>query len=262
VTCVSGSKTVTGELTPDGGSVVYSIVLANGGSQTQLDRPGNELTDDLNDPSLNPNARLTFVSASATSGTTTNSGNTVFWNGSIPAAGSVTVTISARTNLGTAGLQAQNRASISYDRNNDGTNESTAQTNITVFQVGTGHTNYYTITPCRLVDTRNANGPLGGPALTANTPRTFQLTGSCALPSTAKALSLNLTVVSPTAGGSVALYPAFIPPTGTTSISYSTGQTRANNAVITLNAGQVQALAGQAGGTTTHLLIDVNGYFQ
>lgn len=31
------------------------------------------------------------------------------------------------------------------------------------------------ITPCRIVDTRGANGPFGGPALVANATRTFNL---------------------------------------------------------------------------------------
>jgi hypothetical protein len=36
---------------------------------------------------------------------------------------------------------------------------------------------FYTVTPCRLADTRNANGPLGGPALQPGAVRPFTLTG-------------------------------------------------------------------------------------
>ena len=32
---------------------------------------------------------------------------------------------------------------------------------------------FYTVTPCRVVDTRNSSGPFGGPALAANSDRTF-----------------------------------------------------------------------------------------
>jgi len=40
------------------------------------------------------------------------------------------------------------------------------------------------------------------------------------------------------------------------------GQTRANNAVVTLNAaGELAAFVGQATGTV-HAVIDVNGYFE
>jgi hypothetical protein len=48
------------------------------------------------------------------------------------------------------------------------------------------------MTPCRLVDTRAASGPLGGPGLKAGKTRTFVLTGVCGVPASAKALSVNL----------------------------------------------------------------------
>src|SRR5262249_7794479 len=37
--------------------------------------------------------------------------------------------------------------------------------------------NFYTLTPCRVIDTRNPTGPLGGPALVAATDRLFNLAG-------------------------------------------------------------------------------------
>lgn len=37
---------------------------------------------------------------------------------------------------------------------------------------------FYPITPCRLVDTRQPNGPLGGPVMNANTTRAFPLMSS------------------------------------------------------------------------------------
>lgn len=54
-----------------------------------------------------------------------------------------------------------------------------------------------TVTPCRVVDTRGANGPFGGPALVGNASRTFNLpSGPCAgIPSNAAAYSLNFTVI-------------------------------------------------------------------
>ncbi|MGD0908065.1 MAG: choice-of-anchor D domain-containing protein, partial [Candidatus Acidiferrales bacterium] len=55
---------------------------------------------------------------------------------------------------------------------------------------------FYPVTPCRVVDTRNPNGSFGGPSITGNTSRTFPLpTGACNLPGTAQAYSLNLAVV-------------------------------------------------------------------
>jgi uncharacterized repeat protein (TIGR02543 family) len=50
------------------------------------------------------------------------------------------------------------------------------------------------LAPCRVVDTRNPNGPLGGPAL--NGARNFPIRGgTCGIPSNALAYSLNITVV-------------------------------------------------------------------
>src|SRR5262245_3083791 len=40
---------------------------------------------------------------------------------------------------------------------------------------------YFTVTPCRLIDTRNPAGPYGGPALTAGVNRTFTVTGQCGI---------------------------------------------------------------------------------
>src|SRR6185436_14347283 len=49
---------------------------------------------------------------------------------------------------------------------------------------------FFTLPPCRLVDTR-----IDLPALQPGAQRTFVLTGACGVPSTARALSVNLTAV-------------------------------------------------------------------
>jgi hypothetical protein len=49
----------------------------------------------------------------------------------------------------------------------------------------------------------------------------------------------------------------------TSTINFSAGQTRANNAVVTLGAdGGIAFISGQASGNTVDLIVDVNGYFQ
>jgi hypothetical protein len=120
---------------------------------------------------------------------------------------------------------------------------------------------FYTVTPCRLADTRNANGPLGGPALQPGTVRPFTLTGVCGVPVTAKALSLNVTVTQPSAPGFLVLYPGGQLKPQTSSLNFSMGQTRANNAVLPLEdgTGVLQVLAADG---PVHLILDVNGYFQ
>jgi hypothetical protein len=122
---------------------------------------------------------------------------------------------------------------------------------------------FYTVAPCRIVDTRQAAGPLGGPALSGGTDRIFVLIGACDVPADAKAISLNLTVVGPNGNGDLRLYPAGSARPLVSAINYAIGQTRANNAVAALGAGgDVAVRCDQPGGTTVQLILDVNGYFK
>jgi hypothetical protein len=122
---------------------------------------------------------------------------------------------------------------------------------------------YFTLTPCRLIDTRNAAGALAGPALKGNTARTFTLAGACGIPANARALVLNATVTSPTAAGDLAIYPAGVAPPLTSVINYTAGRTRANNLTVSVNAqGQVTVRCDQATGTTVQFILDVDGYYQ
>jgi len=115
--------------------------------------------------------------------------------------------------------------------------------------------------PCRIVDTRGAAGATGGPALVANATRDFHLTGSCGVPTGAVALAVNVTVTQGGAPGDLRIFPAGTETPGTTVINFPAGQTRANNAVLTLNAtGDVTVLLEAA--SSAHLILDVNGYFQ
>jgi uncharacterized repeat protein (TIGR03803 family) len=123
-------------------------------------------------------------------------------------------------------------------------------------------TAFFSVTPCRLVDTRNANGPLGGPALAAGASRTFVLAGNCNIPPTATALAVNVAVTSPTATGNLTLYPGGIARPVTSTINYNIGGTRANNAIVRLGpAGDLVVYCGQGSGTA-QMVLDVNGYFQ
>jgi len=123
---------------------------------------------------------------------------------------------------------------------------------------------FYTTTPCRLVDTRGADGPLGGPALEASggTDRSFALTGTCSVPPEATSLSVNVSVVSGTGGGKLSIYPGDGALSGTSTISFAAGQTRANNAVIQLATdGSGTIRVNNTAPAPVHFLLDVNGYF-
>ena len=121
---------------------------------------------------------------------------------------------------------------------------------------------YHTVAPCRLADTRQPPGPAGGPALGSGTPRTFAVAGACGVPATALAVALNLTAVSPSAAGNLTVFPAgtFQPPTS--NLNFTAGQTRSNNAVVQFQAGSVTISYTAAGGATVQVVVDVVGYFE
>ena len=124
-----------------------------------------------------------------------------------------------------------------------------------------GPLQFHTLTPCRIVDTRNAAGPYGGPALAAGTARAFAIAGQCGVPADAGAVALNVTVTNPTSPGSLTVYPGtgLVPGTGT--VFFAAGRTRANNTTIGLVGGAVTVADRQATGTVD-LIVDVSGYYR
>jgi hypothetical protein len=127
---------------------------------------------------------------------------------------------------------------------------------------GVGGTSFHTLAPCRIADTRNPAGPQGGPALAAGAARTFPVSGVCAIPPTAKAVAVNLTVVLPTTGGYLTVYPAGTPLPLASTLNFRAGIVRANNAVLPLSAGgQITVFCGMGSGSTDFLL-DVTGWFE
>lgn len=139
---------------------------------------------------------------------------------------------------------------------------------------------YYAVSPCRVYDTRTgapSAGGTGGGIISSATVRTFMLRGLCGIPANASAVSLNLTIVNPTALAGdlrIAPYPGAFPDVSTS--NYYQNETIANGAIVplgTVTAGNpdfqvLGAGCGVIGGvytcTNTFLydfLIDVNGYF-
>jgi hypothetical protein len=120
---------------------------------------------------------------------------------------------------------------------------------------------YFTATPCRLVDTRDPVGPDGGPALQPGVTRTFALAANCGIPVTAKALSVNITAVEPTSNGNLSLFPAGETPPTASSINFQAGLTRANNALLSLSAaGAIEVLSNTT--APVDFILDVTGWFE
>jgi hypothetical protein len=125
---------------------------------------------------------------------------------------------------------------------------------------------FFSVTPCRIVDTRNPNGVTGGPALTAGSPRNFPIAAQCGVPSSAKAATLNVTIVGPTADGFLSIWPFNTALPTVSTINASAGEPAlANGAIVPLTTDpsfNVSVVYGTAGGGTTHVILDVTGYFQ
>jgi hypothetical protein len=119
---------------------------------------------------------------------------------------------------------------------------------------------YFALTPCRIADTRT-----GGPALGANSTRTFAVAGGCQVPADARAVAAILTAVSPGDLGNLRLFPTGQPAPLSSTLNFAAGLTRANNAIVPLGAsGQIDVRCDMVPGSTasTHFVLDVFGYFR
>jgi hypothetical protein len=125
--------------------------------------------------------------------------------------------------------------------------------------------NFYTITPCRLYDSRTPPDPMPG-----QVSRFIPTEGLCGVPVEAVALSLNITVTNGTSGGSmeVGRGDADLPDHSATRVHFPAHTTRANNALVMVSPADanpgpngIRAVAVMPVDKTVDLIIDVNGYF-
>ena len=116
------------------------------------------------------------------------------------------------------------------------------------------------VTPCRIVDTRTAIGPLGGPSIGAQQTREFPVLASgCGISSGAKAYSLNVTAIPKGSLGYLTIWPGGSPTRPVVStLNATTGTIVANAALVPASrSGSISVFATD----DTDLVIDINGYF-
>ena len=122
---------------------------------------------------------------------------------------------------------------------------------------------YYTVVPCRLLDTRTQEG--GSAPVPSNTARELDVTAvtRCGVSPLATAVVLNVTITGPTGAGHLTVYPADLtqpPPTST--LNFIAGQTRANNAIVKLsNDSKIKLRPVVSGPGSVHIIVDVTGFF-
>lgn len=121
-------------------------------------------------------------------------------------------------------------------------------------------TNFVPITPCRVVDTRNAVGPFGGPALAASTPRSFAIPlGACSgIPATSVAYKFNVTLVPSGPVGYLTMWQTGAPMPLASVMNDLQGFIQGNAAdIMAGTGGAVSAYATNP----THLVLDLYGYY-
>jgi len=128
--------------------------------------------------------------------------------------------------------------------------------------VGSGAGTITPTAPTRVVDTRDKyrtdmNLGTGGNLLSANTTKELLLAGQRGIPSGAKALSVNLTIVQPAGAGVVTIWGCGSLPSFKT-ITYTNGKTVANGVQVDISATGKICMRTT---TSTHLIVDVTGYW-
>lgn len=129
---------------------------------------------------------------------------------------------------------------------------------------------FFSVTPCRIVDTRGPIGVTGGPALVSGATRSFPIDvapAACGVPSTAKAAVLNVTLVTPSLDGFLSIWPFNTPPPLVSTINAAAGEPAiANGAIVPLTTDptfNISLVYGTAvSGGSAHVILDVTGYFQ
>jgi hypothetical protein len=122
------------------------------------------------------------------------------------------------------------------------------------------------IKPTRLLDTRLGLGLSG--AFVSGFPRTFGVAGDLGgsrgtiVPSSASAVTGNLTVTGSNSGGFVYLGPDWTTNPSSSTINFPSGDNRANGITVPLDStGSLTAVFMGASGRSTQLVLDITGYF-
>ena len=128
-----------------------------------------------------------------------------------------------------------------------------------IFSFSTGPLGFVPVTPCRIADTRSANGAFGGPFLAAQSTRNFAIPSSvCNIPASATAYSLNIAVVPRGALGFLTVWPTGQVQPVVATLNSIDGRIKSNAAIVPAGAGgAISVFATDA----TDVIIDINGYF-
>jgi hypothetical protein len=119
---------------------------------------------------------------------------------------------------------------------------------------------FVAVSPCRVFDTRNANGPYGGPRLIANVTRNFDINdGPCSgIPVFPGAYSMNFGAILSDGIGFVTIWPTGLVMPTASAINTIPGYVVSNAAIVPAGANGSISIFPNTG---LHLYGDINGYF-
>ena len=118
---------------------------------------------------------------------------------------------------------------------------------------------FYAALPCRIADTRAADGPFGGPSLTGQGSRDFAVSSSgCGIPSGAGAYSLNVTAVPDEFLAFLTAWPTGQSRPLASTLNSWTGKVVANAAIVPSGTNDSVSVYAY---NPTDVILDINGYF-
>jgi hypothetical protein len=108
------------------------------------------------------------------------------------------------------------------------------------------------VVPCRVADSRS------GPPLSAGMASSFTVSGTCGIPSTATAYSLNVTAVPSETLSFLSIWPTGQPQPNVSTLNSWDGRVKANAAIVDAGTGgSVNVYVSDK----SHVVLDINGYF-
>jgi hypothetical protein len=120
---------------------------------------------------------------------------------------------------------------------------------------------FVAISPCRVIETRNPDGPYGGPAFAAGETRTYTIpSGPCVgLPASAVAFSVNIAVIPlGTQMKWLTAWDTGSPQPHASTLNDYTGQIASNSAVVPASTGgEINIFVTDP----TQVIVDINGYY-
>ncbi len=193
--------------------------------------------------------------------TTTGAGTVSSTDGHISCPPTCSYTYPANTIVSLNAQPAEGNVFVTWTGACDGSGQCTVTMNqdLTVGAVFSGGLQFVSLTPCRVVDTRNPDGPFGGPPIQGGSPRSFTLPqGQCNIPASAQAYSLNVTVVPQGPLSYLTIWPTGENQPAISTINSRDGRTKATAAIVAAGtSGAVSVYATN----TTNVLLDIDGYF-